>query len=208
MSLFITVEGTDGSGKTTQIRLISEYLRSKGYEVLLTREPGGTRIGEKIRDVTLDKHFTEMDQNTEILLYSAARAQLVSEIIKPALENNKIVICDRFLDSTYAYQGFGRGISLDIIEKISNFAIQGIMPDITFFFDLNPETAIKRRRASSSTDRIENEKMDFHTKVYEGYKSLVEMFPDRIKRVDASRIVDDIWADVKLKLDDLLKGYK
>jgi dTMP kinase len=142
-----------------------------------------------------------------MLLYAAARAQLVSETIKPSLENGKIVICDRFVDSTYAYQGFGRGISLEILEKVNSIAVDGIMPDITFFFDLSPEIALKRRMASSSADRIENEKIEFHTRVYTGYVDLADRYPDRIKKIDGSRNVNEIWSDVKILLDNLLVRY-
>lgn len=203
--LFITVEGTDGSGKTTQIDFIREYLQARGYEVVITREPGGTRISEIIRSVILNPDFTEMGNNTEMLLYAAARAQLVAEIIKPSLEQGKTVICDRFLDSSYAYQGFGRGINLENIEKVNNIAIDGVMPEITFFFDLDPEIALKRRMASSSADRIENEKIEFHKRVHAGFVDLANRYPGRIRTIDASRRVDDIRADVKAILDSLLE---
>ena len=163
---FITVEGTDGSGKTTQIRLMEAYLNEKGHDVVLTREPGGTRISEKIREIILDLKNDEMGSTTEMLLYASARAQLVSQVIKPAIDSNKTVICDRFVDSSLVYQGFGRGIDIKIIEDINNSAINGVWPDITFFFELDPETALKRRMAETIPDRIEKEKIDFHKRVY------------------------------------------
>lgn len=203
--LFITIEGTDGSGKTTQMGLIREYVRSIGCEVVMVREPGGTRISERIRDVILDPEYTEMSANAEMLLYAASRAQLVAETIRPALEQGKTVICDRFIDSTYAYQGFGRGIALGVLESINNIAVDGIMPDITFFFDLDPELALGRRRTSTATDRIENEKLEFHRKVHEGYVQLALKYPDRIRRIDSSRSVEAIWKDVKQLLGNRME---
>lgn len=202
--LFITAEGTDGSGKSTQISLMKEYIKEKGYEVVLTREPGGTIISEKIRQIILDPGHTGMGKVTEMLLYASARAQLVSEVIKPAVEGGKIVICDRFVDSSYAYQGFGRGIDMEMIEIVNNIALGGVMPDITFFFDMDPEVALKRRTAATETDRIENEKMEFHRRVYAGYKKLSAMYPERIKCIDSSRSIREISRDVMGWLDKLL----
>lgn len=202
--LFITIEGTDGSGKTTQMSLIKDYVRSIGCELVIVREPGGTRISERIRNVILDPEYIEMDSYTEMLLYAASRAQLVAETIRPALEQGKIVICDRFIDSTYAYQGFGRGIDIGVLESVNNIAVDGIMPDITFFFDLDPELALERRMASSATDRIENEKMEFHRKVHDGYVKLAGKYPDRIRRIDSSRSVEAVWDDVRLLLKNMI----
>ncbi len=203
--LFITIEGIDGSGKTTQMGLIRDYASSIGCDVVMVRDPGGTRISEEIRRIILDPDRTEMGYCTEMLLYAAARAQMISEVIKPSVEQGKVVICDRFVDSTYAYQGFGRGIALEVLENINNIAIEGILPDVTFFFDLDPERAMERRMASSTTDRMENEKMDFHKKVYQGYVKLAEKYPGRIKRIDSSRPVETVWNDIKLVLDNILK---
>jgi len=202
--IFITVEGTDGSGKTTQVRRMEAYLKEKGYDVLLVREPGGTRISEKIRSIILDPENQEMGIVTEMLLYASARAQLVFEVIKPAIENGKIVICDRFVDSSYVYQGFGRGISLETIEEANRAALGGISPDITFFFDVSPEIALKRRFASTGADRIEKEKIAFHMKVYDGYKKLASMHTERIKTIDSTRSVEEIWEDVRKWLDRII----
>jgi dTMP kinase len=202
--LFITVEGTDGSGKTTQINMIKEYLTGKGYEVLVTREPGGTKISEKIRDIILDTENTKMGEITEMLLYASARAQLVAEVIKPALENDKIVICDRFVDSSYVYQGFGRGINLMTIADVNRIALEGIMPDITFFFDISPEIALKRRINATGADRIEKEEMDFHMRVYDGYRKLSILYPERIRTIDSDRNKEAIFKDVKACIDELL----
>jgi dTMP kinase len=203
--LFITVEGTDGSGKTTQINLIKDYIEAMGYEVILTREPGGTYISEKIRSIVLDTGNAGMGSITEMLLYASARAQLVWELIKPAIESGKTVICDRFVDSSYVYQGFGRGINLETITAVNSVATAGTKPDITFFFNLSPEIALRRRISSTGADRIEREKMEFHIKVYEGYKKLAYLYPDRVKTIDASRSIEDIFADVRRWID-LLYG--
>lgn len=206
--LFVTVEGTDGSGKTTQIAKMREHLTSMGCEVLLTREPGGTRIGENIRSIILDPAYTEMSDTAELLLYSAARAQLVEQVIRPAIEKSITVICDRYVDSFYAYQGYGRGIDHGRLERVTNIAISGLMPDITFFLDLDPETGLKRRMEATGSDRIENELMDFHRKVYNGYRELAERFPDRIKTIDADRPAEEVWRDIRRHLDATLGFIK
>lgn len=203
--IFITVEGTDGSGKTTQIKLIEKYLVEQGREVVLLREPGGTKISERIRPIILDPDSTEMGNITEMLLYAAARAQLVEEVIRPSLADNKVVICDRFIDSTYAYQGYGRGIEMSILEMVNNVAINGVVPDMTLFFDIRPEVALERRMASSAADRIENESVMFHKRVYNGYIMLADRFPDRIRRIDGSGTVEKVWEEVRILLDSLLE---
>lgn len=202
--LFITIEGTDGSGKTTQIKNMMEYLESIGCRVLLTREPGGTRIGENIRSIILDPAYSEMHDHTELLLYSAARAQLVEQVIKPSIADCHTVICDRYVDSFFAYQGYGRGLDMEMLRKITDTAIDGTMPDITFFFDLDPEVGLKRRMAANTGDRIENEVLDFHKRVYEGYKKLASRYHDRIKTIDASKSVEEVWKDVRRQLDMIL----
>lgn len=199
--LFISAEGTDGSGKTTQIGYMTEYLRAAGHDVVLLREPGGTRISEVVRGVILDPANTEMADCTEMFLYAAARAQLVAETIKPALLEGKVVICDRYVDSTYAYQGYGRGLDLDMLRKVNEIAICGTMPDVTFFFDIDPEVAISRRMAAGKPDRIENEKLEFHRRVHSGYLQLSARESQRIKIIDSNRSVGEIWDDVKKVLD-------
>jgi dTMP kinase len=203
--LFITTEGTDGSGKTTQIKLLESYLKDKGFEIVVTREPGGTSIGEKIRSIILDPGNAEMSYITEMMLYASARAQLVNELIKPSLAHGKVVICDRFIDSSYVYQGFGRNIDIEIIEKVNRIALDGILPDITLFFDIDPSIALERRIKSTGADRIEQEKMDFHKKVYEGYKKLVSKYPDRIKAIESNRSIEEIFLDVKANIDRILE---
>lgn len=201
---FITFEGTDGSGKTTQIKFLSDYLKQKGYDVLLVREPGSTNIGEKIRSIILDVKNKEMEHLTEVLLYASARAQLVMEVIKPAIEKGKTVICDRFIDSSYAYQGFGRGMDIKMIEKVNSFVLENVMPDITLFFDISPETALQRRTVCSTADRIEKEEIEFHSRVYSGYKKLVSLYPERIKCIDANTTVEKVSQDVRNYIDKLL----
>jgi len=203
--LFISMEGPDGSGKTTQIERLKDYFLNKGYEVIITREPGGTQISEKIRDIILDVNNKALSNMTEALLYAASRAQHVEEKIKPALENGKIVISDRFVDSSIVYQGYARGIGIDIVESINNFAIQGFMPDITFFFDIEPELAMKRKNSQKSLDRLEQEHISFHNKVYEGYKILLKKYPERIKSINARQSIDNIYEQIIKEVSRLLK---
>lgn len=202
--IFITIEGTDGSGKTTQIKYIENYLLERGYEVVLARDPGGTKISESIRNITLNPDNKEMAKTTELLLYYAARAQLAEELIKPALLEGKIVICDRYIDSTYVYQGYGRGFDKEVIDKLNDISLSGVIPDVTFFLDLSPEVALKGRLKTRTLDRIENEKMDFHLKVYHGYKKLCSIFPDRIKRIDASNDKDTVFSEIREIIDKML----
>jgi len=190
--LFITMEGADGSGKSLQSKLLKEYLLERGFDVVTVREPGGTRIGEKIRDIIIDKENTAMDSMTEVLLYAASRAQLTQEVILPSLNAGKIVLSDRFVDSSLVYQGFARGLGIDTVMKINSFALCGLMPDITFFLDLPATDGLKRVHSREEPDRIEMEALSFHNKVYEGYLSLVEMYPERIKSIDASRDIQEV----------------
>ena len=201
--LFITFEGTDGSGKTTQIKLLEEYMQGKGYEVVLSREPGGTRISEIIRDLVLDPRNKEIVPLTEMILYAASRAQHVAEVIEPAVEKGKIVICDRYVDSSYAYQGGGRGMDLKIIADVNRIAINGTVPDITFFLDIDPEISVRRRINSTGADRIEQEKLDFHRRVYDGYKKLSILYPERIKTIDAAKSIEEISSQVRDYIDEV-----
>lgn len=199
---FITVEGTDGSGKSTQFKLIKEYLESRSYEVVCLREPGGTYIGEKVRELTLDPENSGMDPVTEMLLYASSRAQLVSEIIAPSLEEDKIVLCDRYVDSSMAYQGFGRGIPLEYIKMVNDIATRGIQPDITLFFDVEPCISMKRINAN---DRMEMECEDFHTRVYEGYRKLSNENAGRIKSFDCCKSIDEVFAEVRKVLEGIMQ---
>lgn len=190
--LFISMEGTDGAGKTTQINMLRDYLLDKGYNVVCTREPGGTDIGEKIREIILDKNNEKMCNMTEALLYAAARAQHINEVIQPVLNDGGVVISDRFLDSNLVYQGFARSMGERLIKNINKYAVGDLEPDITFFLKLKPEDGIKRKREQAELDRMELESFNFHQRVYDGYVSLSRKNKDRIKTVDATRSVEDI----------------
>lgn len=202
--LFISVEGTDGCGKSTQIPMISKYLENKGYVVNVLREPGGTITGEKIREILLDPLNTDIRDMTEILLYAAARAQIMQEKIKPYLLAGEIVICDRFVDSSLAYQGYGRKVDINVIIDINKIALDGVMPDITLFFDMPPDIAMKRRLSTGYTDRIENESIEFHRRVYEGYKALAYRFKDRIKTINAQKTVDEVFNEIIIYLEEVI----
>lgn len=202
--LFISVEGTDGCGKSTQIPMICKYLEDKGYIVNVLREPGGTLVGEKIRDILLDPVNTDIYDMTEILLYAAARAQIMQEKIKPYLSAGEIVICDRFVDSSLAYQGYGRKVDINVIIEINKVALDGVMPDITLFFDAPPDVAMKRRANTGYTDRIENESIEFHRRVYEGYKALAYHYKDRIKTINAQKTVDEVFNETIKYLEEVI----
>lgn len=201
--LFISIEGPDGSGKSTQIENIKRFFAEKNMEIVFTREPGGTAIGEKIRELILDRTHTEMDSMTEALLYAAARAQHVAQVIRPAIEVGKIVICDRFVDSSIAYQGYGRKLGSSV-EEINKFAVDGCMPDVTFLMKLDPRVG-RGRIDEKVQDRLEMEKDAFHLAVFEGYLELEKQYPDRIVGIDASRTIDQIKLDIYEKLEALLK---
>ncbi|NMA04517.1 MAG: dTMP kinase [Clostridiales bacterium] len=203
--IFITLEGLDGSGKSTQALYIKDFLEERGYEVLLTREPGGTEIGEKIRQILLDKKNKEMSAITEALLYAASRAQHVEQVIVPALEDGKIVLCDRFIDSSIAYQGKGRELGLEAVMDINKFATCGLVPDITILLDMDPEASLNRIKTVKGTDRLEQEKLDFHRRVYEGYRDLANMYPDRIRVIDANKTVGEIGREIENKLDSIIR---
>lgn len=191
--LFITFEGCDGCGKTTVMKEVASLLE-KEYIVLCTREPGGSIIAEEIRNIILDKKNTKMDARTEALLYAASRRQHLVEVVLPAIEEKKIVLCDRYLDSSLAYQGFARDIGIDEVMSINEFAIDKTFPNLTIFLDLKPEDGLKRiaKNASREVNRLDLEKLSFHQKVYEGYKLLLKRYPDRIKTVDASKSIEEV----------------
>ncbi|TGB00846.1 dTMP kinase [Halobacillus salinus] len=191
--LFVTFEGGEGAGKSSVLREVGQQLKEEGYPVLETREPGGIEIAEKIRHVILEPSHTAMDGRTEALLYAAARRQHLVEKVIPALEEGMIVLCDRFIDSSLAYQGHARGLGMDDVYKINEFAIENRMPDMTLFFDIKPEEGLARIEANKGREqnRLDLEKLDFHEKVYEAYQQLVERY-DRIQVIDATPSIDKV----------------
>lgn len=177
---FITFEGCEGVGKSTQIRLLREYLEQTQQKALFLREPGGNPISESIREIILDPKNSEMSGKCEALLYSAARAQLIDQVIAPAIDEGVTIVCDRFIDSTIAYQGYARGLGIDYIRTMNELACGAYMPDITVFLDLEPSASFARKGGADLNDRIEQENISFHQRVYEGYKIAAELYPDRI----------------------------
>ena len=201
---FITMEGPDGSGKSTQIALLKEYLEKEGYDVIITREPGGTKISENIREVILNPDYKEMSSVTEMLLYASARAQLIAEVIVPAIDSGKAVISDRFVDSSLVYQGMARGLGVEKVYEINKAAIGDYMPDVTFMLDLPAETGIARKKDQKELDRMEQESLDFHRSVAEGYREMARRFPERIKTIDATLPIEEICGIIKGRVKDLL----
>ncbi|MBU3214830.1 dTMP kinase [Clostridium estertheticum] len=191
----IVLEGPDGSGKTTQIELLEKHLQESGYEVVRVREPGGTEISEKIREIILDNDNCKMSYMCEALLYAASRAQLVSEVIKPALSDGKIVICDRFVYSSMVYQGIGRGLGMDRIKGINEVALDGLKPDLTFMITIPYEEGLNRKKKQGSLDRLENSGNEFHKKVFEGYMDICIKY-DKIEVLDGNRSVEEIQKDI------------
>ena len=183
---FITFEGCEGVGKSRQIKLLEEYLKENNIKYFLTREPGGNSVSEQIRNIILDDRNDDMTDECEALLYAAARVQLLKEVIKPKLDAGELVICDRFVDSSLAYQGYARGLGTEFIEEINGYAIKNFMPDYTVFLNLDPERAFKRKGGADGKDRLEQSGLDFHKKVYEGYLKLAEKYPERYIVIDAS----------------------
>lgn len=197
MSLFVTFEGGEGSGKSTVLKKVDALLREEGYETVLSREPGGTPISEEIRNVILDRKNTNMDPRTEALLYAASRRQHLVEKIWPALKEGKIVLCDRFLDSSLAYQGGARGLGIDEILKVNEYATEGTLPDLTILFDIEPEKGLARIAANQGREvnRLDLEKISFHEGVRATFQSLAKRFPDRYVVIDASQPLEDVVSD-------------
>ena len=186
MRNFITIEGCDGVGKTHQTRRLKEYCEQMGYDVVFTREPGGSDIAEQIRRIILDAANCDMDDMCEAFLYAAARIQHLKDIIKPALRQGKTVFCDRFVHSSYVYQGLGRGLGLDKIVQLNRIAVGEYMPEFTVFLDLSPEQAFMRKGGADKSDRMEAVDFSFHQQVYQGYKALIQSDPDKFEVIDAS----------------------
>ncbi len=207
--IFITFEGPDGAGKTTQVKLLERHLRQKGYDVLVTREPGGTPVGEEIRKILLNPSHKDMDAVTEMYLYAASRAQHVRRVIKPALDKGKMVLCDRFVDSSIAYQGFGRGLGMDVVEAVNRYALGGIVPDLTLFLNIRPEDALARGCIKpEKMDRLESEELEFHQRVYQGFLVLQKKYAERIKMVDASKSIDEVFKQILELVERLLSCRK
>jgi len=200
---FITFEGSEGSGKSTQSKLLYRYLKRKGFKVICLREPGGTKVSEKIRKILLDAKNDSITPMSEMLLYMAARAQLVSEIIKPALKNGRIVVCDRFLDSTIAYQGYGLGIDIQLIKCLGEYATSGIKPDLTIFLELPLKRGLSHRQQAK--DRIEKRSLAYHSRVLKGYFKLAVLEPKRIKMVKVNRDKNKTQAEIRRLVDRFLK---
>jgi dTMP kinase len=199
---FITFEGSEGSGKSTQAAKVSEYLKSQKIPVLVLREPGAAKISENIRKLLLDVNNTGMGDECETLLYMAARAQMVNEILQPQLKSGKVILCDRFLDSTIAYQGYGNGIDIKTIEQIGSFATKGLTPDLTILFDIQPDKGLSR--AGQKRDRIESRSLEYHKRVRNGYLDLSKQYPERIKVIKVDDSVEEIFKRVKPHIDTLL----
>lgn len=203
--IFFSFEGVEGSGKSTQVGLLGSKLHEKGIPVVAAREPGGTRIGEAIRTITHDRANVELTGVTEAYLMAASRAQLVREIIRPALDEGKIVLCDRFIDSSLAYQGFGREIGFEEILAMNSLAYDGVFPDCTFFLDVTPELGMKRKTISDTTDRLDLQQKDFYLRTYEGYKKLSEKFKDRYIVIDGTQSIEKIAETIWDRVKELIK---
>jgi len=208
---FITFEGIEGSGKSTQIKLVADYLIKKSIELVLTQEPAGTEIGRKIGKILFNREHGHLCAEAEVFLFCAARAQHVREVIIPALKKNKVVLCDRFSDATFAYQGAGRGLDLEFIRLINDYSSMNVKPDMTLLFDLPVEVGLQRATARnnrlkkpSDTDRFERENVDFHRRIREGYLNLSRREPQRFRVIDANRNIDVIQKDVRCCISDFL----
>ena len=193
---FIVFEGPDGSGKTTIIKQVKTLLENKDYDISYYREPGGTKISEKIRSIIIDNDNDMMDAKTEALLFASSRAQLVAEKIIPDLKAGKIVICDRFVMSSLLYQGLGRSLGIDNVKLINDFATGGLKPDLTLFFNIDYKTALERKRANFSPDRLENEDFSFHKTIFDGYLKMADLYKDEIIKVNARKSIEDLTEDV------------
>ncbi|SFF30948.1 dTMP kinase [Paenibacillus catalpae] len=207
--IFITIEGGEGAGKTTLIEQLAHTMQQRGKAVITTREPGGIPIAEQIRSVILDRSHTGMDARTEALLYAAARRQHLVEKVMPALADGQIVICDRFVDSSLAYQGHARGLGMDEVWSINRFAVDGAMPQLTIYMDIDPEVGLERIRSAGEREvnRLDLESLAFHQLVREGYQKLLKRFPDRIVQVDAGKAANVVLEEVILTIDRRFKGF-
>lgn len=201
---FIAFEGPDGSGKTTILNNVEKFLKENNIDFIITREPGGTKISEKIREILLSNDNKEMSARAEALLYAASRAQHVDELIVPNLEKGTLVISDRYVLSSLAYQGFGRDLGYDEVKSINDFAINNLIPDYTFFFNVDPITVLKRKRNNFVTDRLENESTSYHNKVYDGYQEIMQRNKDNLIIIDASKSIEEVTKQTLNKLKSIL----
>ena len=199
--LFITFEGADGCGKTTQINLLKDYLENKNYEIITTLEPGGSDIGKKLRQILLH-HDGFVSPRAEMFMYLADRAQHIDTVIKNNVEKNKIVLCDRHIDSTVAYQGYGRGEDIEQINLLNEIATEGYKPDLTFVFDVDSEVA--QKRVGNVKDRLESEGLEFHRKIRQGYLELAKKYPNRIKVINSNKTIEEVFEQVKKIIDEIL----
>ncbi|MFC1548396.1 dTMP kinase [Candidatus Omnitrophota bacterium] len=206
--LFITFEGPEGSGKSTHSRRLSGELEKEGFDIVHTAEPGGTPLGARIRNILLDKDDIRLDSQAELFLFEADRAQHVEELIKPALDQGKIVLCDRFNTATFAYQGYGLGMDMDLIENMDRAAVGSLQPDLTILMDVDVGTGLQRAAAAHSKDRMEKRAKEFHEKVREGYLALAEKDPDRIKVIEVKDDIEQTYSLVKEQIDGLIERYK
>ena len=197
MSLFITLEGPDGCGKTVQSKRLAEHLRSQGMDVLMTREPGGTDIGDQIRQVIMSLENRQMDPRTEFLLFTASRAQLVKEVIRPHLEGGGVVVSDRYYDSSFAYQGYGHGLPLEELRAITAFATGGLVPDLTLLIDLAADAGLERRKSGGQWNRMEAYDLEFHRRVRAAYREMARAEPGRWRTVDGGRSEGAVQADLQ-----------
>lgn len=204
---FIVFEGPDGSGKSTILDMVAEYLEKLDVDFIKTRDPGGTDISEDIRNIILSNDNMEMSNRTEALLYAASRAQLVEEVIIPNIKKGKLVLCDRFVLSSLAYQGYGRDLGIDEVKGINDFATGGIKPDLILFFMVDSTTVLERKRENFDADRLENEDFSFHEKVYEGYMRVLNK-TDGIVKIDAMNSLENVFEQVKSIIDEYVRGIK
>lgn len=202
---FIVFEGPDGSGKTTILKKVNEVLNSEGYKTHVLREPGGTEISEKIREIIIDNDNKNMSAKTECLLFAASRAQLVEEKILPLLEDGEIILCDRFVLSSLLYQGVGRNLGIDEVKRINDFATGALKPDLTIFFNIDYKTALVRKRANFTADRLENEDFDFHKRIFDAYLDIANEYKEEIRPIDASLTIDEVSENVLNLIHNVLE---
>ena len=203
---FITFEGVEGSGKSTQVGKLASKLREEKYSIEVVREPGGTRIGESIRHITHDRENVDLTAVSEVYLMAASRAQLVREIIRPALDSRRIVIADRFIDSSLAYQGYGRNLGEEVVTAINKLALDGVFPDMTVFLDITPDEGLARRNGSEKIDRLDLQQKEFYERVYQGYKKMAEKYKERYMVVDGTKGIEEVAGEIWRVIESKIKS--